>query len=552
MKFLPTVFVALSVFATPTLAIDIQTLAPVRAATVYPNGATVTRVVTAEVPAGSHRVLFPIPNEALDAGPPRIRATTGFQFGAQELLTDYITDPETVFNEAQKQALDNLENAKESRQVQSDRVVFAEAKVHAASAQIEFLRSISGNSLEDLDPTALAETAGMISEQVASGLAALQSAREALRAGQKVLRDLDKLLAQAQRDFDRTSPPDTDVTMMAISIDVDTAQNIEFTLDYLTRGASWTIDYDLFLTRGDDPTLDVSRKILIKQSTYEVWDDIALVLSTADPSAQIDPREVYPSQASIFERQVVNGDFRTDVDVAADRNLKFAETIEERVIIEETSTFAPVAVDGLSISYPYPERVTVMPDEGYLILALGTFELAAETSNRAAPRLDDTAFLMAEFTNTTSEPMLPGTTSLYRDGAFVGRGRIEMIPAGAEETLAFGPLENLRLDFKLLANDTGDVGIISRSDQRQQSMEFSVENLTDDIQLVETLFALPFSEQEDLDISVRARPQPESDDFEKRRNVKRWELELEPGQKQIVQLDVTLDWPQGKQLNWRP
>jgi uncharacterized protein (TIGR02231 family) len=554
MKLLTALPFAFSMFTMPVFADDIQTLAPVRAVTLYPSGATLTRVITADVPQGSHRIMFPLPREATNSGPPRIRSSFGFDLGAQEILPGYITDPEQVYTPEQLLAFERVEAARDAQRRQQDLVASGTAAVAAAQAKIAFLRSISGGSLDTVDPAALANTAAVIGEQVAAGLTELQTATEALRADQEILDDLGKQFTQAQRDFDRTSPPQGAVDIMAVSVDVGAAQTVEFTLDYLTNSAGWGVDYEMFLER-DASKLSVSRKVAVQQYTGEVWSDVELVLSTANPQAQLDPIQPQPNKAVIFDQKqrrnasptvFVEGNFGKSA--MADRD----PIIEEPVMLEDGGTFASVAIDGLSITYVYPERVTVRPDEGTLILALDKFELDAQVFNRASPRYDDTGFLMAKFTNVTPEPILPGTTSLYRDGRFVGRSTVGMIPAGGEETLAFGALEGLQLDYKVLNNDTGDQGIISRADTREQALEFTVENLTGQLETVETLFALPFSEQEDLRVDVNAKPRPDEVDFEQKRGIGRWVLELQPGEKKTVRLDVEMSWPQGQILNWRP
>jgi uncharacterized protein (TIGR02231 family) len=526
---------------------DIQTLAPVRSVTIYPNGATLTRVITADVPAGSHRVLFPIPQEALNSGPPRIRSKFGFELGAQEYLPDYVTDATLVYSPAQAIAFERLEGLKDQRLGLGDAVTRGNAAVEAAKAKAAFVRSISGSGLENVDVIALADVVAMIGEQVTGALAELQSATESLRADQEALDDLDKEIAQAQRDFDRTAPPRGSVGMMAVSVEASAEQTIEFTLEYLVRHASWAVDYDMFLDR-DAAKLNVSRKILVRQYSDEVWSDVELIMSTANPFAQLVPGNANENPAWITENGKVG--YSSAPRKLRDHAEGLAFDSEEAPVIAEIA--ANVVIDGLSVTYDYPQRVTISPNDGVLSLALGTFDLDAEEFNRAVPRVDETAFLMAKFTNSTPEPMLPGTTSLYRDGKYVGRGQVGMIPAGAEETLAFGPLEGLRLDYKRLNNDTGDTGIISRADTREQALEFSVENLTSEVEVVETLFALPFSEQEDLVVTARARPKPDAVDFEQRRNVGQWLLELQPGEKRTVRVDVEMTWPQGQQLQWQP
>jgi len=103
-----------------------------------------------------------------------------------------------------------------------------------------------------------------------------------------------------------------------------------------------------------------------------------------------------------------------------------------------------------------------------------------------------------------------------------------------------------------LANDTGDRGFISTSATRKQSLEFTVENLTTEAEDVQTLFALPFAQEEDLDIRVATRPKPDAEDFEQKRGVAVWDMTLAPGQKQTVRVDVDLSWPEGQQMIWNP
>ena len=83
-------------------------------------------------------------------------------------------------------------------------------------------------------------------------------------------------------------------------------------------------------------------------------------------------------------------------------------------------------------------------------------------------------------------------------------------------------------------------------------MEFSVENLLDKVETVQTLFSLPFAEQEDLEVSVSTRPNFDETDFEQRRGVSVWTLEVGPGETKTVRVNVEMNWPEGQQLNWRP
>ena len=59
---------------------------------------------------------------------------------------------------------------------------------------------------------------------------------------------------------------------------------------------------------------------------------------------------------------------------------------------------------------------------------------------------------------------------------------------------------------------------------------------------------VPYSEQEELDISWQASPRPSEEDYEDRQGVLVWDFDLNAGGKQAVSLSYQLEWPEGKVL----
>lgn len=537
--------------ALSALAADYQSAAPVTAATVYPQGATVTRKVRAELPAGAHRILFPVRGAMMAYGPPRIAVSAGVALGATQLLRGYVTDPEGVYTSGQAAARDRVEALEDELTARRDEIARAQTALAAAEARRAFVASLKGGALERIEPEALGAAADLVARETATAQLDAQQAREAVRALEETLRDLTRELTQAKASFARLTPPEGPVDMMAVSVELDAPQEVVVDVQYLEGGASWRPDYDMYLTRGEQASIRIDRKAVVQQYTGEIWDGVDLVLSTADPFAGVVPTEPQPNQARIGtdapKRMPLSG-AAFDAAPATEEMRLQAEPVEAA-----RQLAAGVKVEGLSVTYEYPRKVTLSPEGGDgLQLALDTVTLEAREKIIAAPRSDTTAFLLAETRNTLPEPILPGEASIYRDGVFLGRSLVPLIPAGAEEDLSFGPLEALRLEWKLLDNDTGDKGIVSRSDTREQALEFSVENLGDAPVELTALFALPYSEQEDLEVEVRARPAPTRVDHDKKRGLGAWDMALAAGEKQVVRVDLTFDWPSGSQLYWMP
>jgi uncharacterized protein (TIGR02231 family) len=199
----------------------------------------------------------------------------------------------------------------------------------------------------------------------------------------------------------------------------------------------------------------------------------------------------------------------------------------EPEVVEAYTSMIPVFV-GDTVVYHYPTIVSIAPNVDDLRLALDEIKLIPRIEARAVPRADKTAFLMARFTNETKQMLLPGVASLLRDGTLVGTIPFEQVAPGAEAEVPFGPIEGLRLKRDMPLRAEGDSGIITTINQIDEKAVMSVENLTEETWPVRLLDQVPYSEQDDLEISYSADPVPTEVDVDGRRGVLAWEFDVAP------------------------
>lgn len=533
------------VAACPALADDVTAQAPVAAVTVFPDGAEMTRRARVELPAGESRVFLPY--DGLDdlAALPRILASDGATIGALGFRRAVPVGPGELLTGVQAAAWDEIERLQGEIDAVEDERATAAAETKALEARLGFLAKARPG--EAATAESILEMAGTISAEVARAEAALVATRAGLRPLDDRLDELNQALAAAEAAFDRLSPPGELTDMLSVEVSVADAGPVVLELTQLTGRAWWQMDYDIDLDR-EAGALDIERKLIVMQETGELWGDVALTLSTARPGETVAPAPVLPDRARIEEPR----DFvRAAPAPMAMAMEDAAPIIEPEIVVDVDMKTAEMQVDGLALSYIYPTPVTVATDEA-AELALDRLALEAEPMVWASPLSDQTAFTVARFTNTTGEPLLPGPANILRDGHLVGRDHVEMIPAGAETEMGFGPVDGIRLETIFERNAEGDAGIISRSNTREQQITFTVENLTGESQQVRAVFPITFSEQEDLRVRVAAVPEPDETDIDRMRGVSAWDLALAPGETAEVSLTVTLDWPEGMELLWSP
>ena len=143
---------------------------------------------------------------------------------------------------------------------------------------------------------------------------------------------------------------------------------------------------------------------------------------------------------------------------------------------------------------------------------------------------------------------------MYRDGVFIGKTETGPVPVGDEIAIPFGAVDGIRLDWILLAGESGDdeehtlFSYRRATHYQEQAMQFSVENLTVEPVEVTALYALPYSEQAEPQVSVDTEPAPNILDWENSRGVGARTLPLDHGEKKTAYIEVEMNWPNAEKM----
>ncbi|WP_299650428.1 DUF4139 domain-containing protein [uncultured Tateyamaria sp.] len=530
----------LALLPLPVLADTFVVQAPLVAATVYAQGALVSRNATVDLPAGQHTVELRDMDPSLSLDAMDIRLT-----GATIIARSWTQRPNAPYRAPRTPdwvaAKDALDTATEALAALDDRIALALASAQAAQDQIEFLNGLTVPE----DAATNVDDLRAIGQLIASDGTAARAAMRAAEAEARQLRrdrpDLEFAMAQAQAALDAVTPTNTAPATLSLNVSVPQPVAVALDLTYLTGGVSWAPVYDINLT--DDTALSIARSAVISQFTNEDWTDIQLTLSTLEPFAQSEPSQLWPQRRRIEDPVQQKRELSR---LQADSVMGAAEPIMEAPVIVEEA--AAANFDGIGVTYTLPTLVTIKARSEDLQVALDTLDMDATLSAQAIPLFDETAFRLAKITNTSPEILLPGRALLYVDGQLVGRTQVAALPPNAKADLFFGRIDGLRLTRTVLDRNEGDRGIITRSNEETEAVRIEVENLTDRAWDVAVRDAVPFSEQEDLEIDWSASPAPDHEAVDDQRGILEWQLSLDAGETETISIDTTLTWPEGKVL----
>ena len=527
-------------------AAELNATSAVDAVTVYPDGASVTRIIAVDLPAGDNTLVardFPL---GLDASSLRVEgeAATRIVIGAIDARPPRAAPPV------------NLPEIDKRIEALKDERVNLDGAIAAANARRKFAERFAEASPAGLGekgearPIAEWRTAfAAVSEEVAAADAAIREA-------ERKQRDIDREIARLEADR-AAKPP----SKLEVRIDLAATAPAHATLKvtYAVRHARWTPLYDARLdtgTKDRKPALELVRRADITQTTGEDWSNIALAVSTVRMARGGSAPELnslivqYPPAQPPRPMGLAQESYRRAMPAPAAAPAPADEVMEKKADEQQAS----VEVSAFQVTFKIPGRVSVGTKEGAKALRISTAVIAPDLSVRAAPVLDPTAFLEASFTQSEDAPLLPGRVAIYRDGMFVGSGRMAAARKDEMVRLGFGADDKIKIERTVVRRNEGSAGLIvttSKTDER--AFKTSVRNGHDIPVKITISDQLPVSENEDIQVEMLpATTPPTATNVHDKRGVLEWAFDAKPGEVKDIAFAWRVRWPKDKGIVMMP
>ena len=529
--------------AAATGSLDAPDTSRVTAVKLYPGSATVERVL--DVAAGARQAVFACLPTALDVASLRVDADAGIRVGdmstrqvARELLGRACASP-----------LDERIRALE------DRLAALQAEDGGIEAAVGYLNSFQRPAEKEGQGAAAApgmDAPGQIAATVQalthSMQTALQRRHELLRQQQAIEEELKPLLAERER----VGAGDAKVSVVSIALAAERAGALR--LIYQVRGPGWQPGYRATLDSASKKVL-LQRQALVAQNTGEDWNGVRLTLSTGQPGGATEGPTPRPWRVSLrppMQKNAARSAGRMmEADAAAP--MAMARAVREEAAAPEEEpmpSFDVTSIDGAyATEFAVPQAITVPSSRQRVSLTLGEQQLDAKLRVRTSPAQEEAAYLIAEVA--TPEGVWPGgPLDLYRDSAYVGKGRFD-VDALARSGLAFGRDENVRVRAEMPKQGAGSAGFIGSRREQSLQRSYTIENRHKDAIELQVLDAAPISEHEDVRVQSSYQPSPTSTEWRQQPGAVLWQQKLAAGATQKFTASHTITWPKDQNLSDR-
>ena len=542
--------------------------------TVFPRGAEATRSAHVKLSAGEHTLVLGDLPAGVVAGSVRVSGETSggtLQIGAVDTRNIFVTD------EA-KSELDKSKRQRIEEQIESleDQKRELEDTIFSAETQKSLLKNLatlpsrpaapqSGGGLRT--PDEWGQIYSLIGDRM---LEAQQKAREARVA----IRDIDKNIDDLRKQLTSEPAKRERRTEVKVSLAADADLEGDLAVRYQLRRATWKARYEARLKSGGNdkkPVLELIRRASVTQRTGEDWTDIALTLSTTEPQrGTARPRlgtltvDFYaepkpePRLTGYLRKQKMAPASPAPASEAApmdamegdDVNRSVGGMLAARKVVA-VDRRASVRQAPFQALYVIAGRHTIKSDGATKKVRIDNADLGVSLDVRTVPSRNPTAYLYAAFTLAKTLRVLPGPVALFRDGVFVGNGRLPVLAAGESHELGFGIDDAVRVKFAALKRSRGETGTFSTSKTEQRRFKITVKNLHDRKVKVRVIDRLPVSGNEEIVVEPEgAAASPSAKDIGDRAGLIAWDLQLAPGAEKALVYGYQVSWPADKAIRF--
>ncbi len=527
------------VAASPALAAQIEAKSRISHVIVYPDSARIVRVMEVELPAGATSIVLRGLPLNLDPASLRVegQGTTPFSIGSAQTRVAP-TDPKAI-PESTARRLRDLQTQAET----------IKTRIGALEGRRGMIQRFA-----DAGPDKLGGSGGL---DVAKWTEAIEAiGREFAKVGDEIriasaeqasVQEQIRVLEASNRGPSAAQP----ARDVIVDVEAPAASKASITVTYQVRGASWRPAYDVKLTtdKGAKAQMELVRRALVRQRTGEDWSNAEIAVSTSRPGRGVKAPDVFTERLAFFDVQAMERDRAKG---AAQRDSASRQAMVAASPAPPASAPMVAAVEREAVLeagdyeavFRIPGRIDLASDGSERSLRIGSRQITADLSVRAAPAFDPTAYLEASFVNAEEAPILPGEISIQRNGVFVGRGQLNMVAPGAATRIGLGADERVKIERKPVSRKENEPTWFGQTKQEVREFRTTVQNLHTFPIKAFIVDRIPISENSAITIEqLAATTAPNDKTVEGRRGVLGWTFDIAPNETKEIRLAYRMRWP---------
>lgn len=322
--------------------------------------------------------------------------------------------------------------------------------------------------------------------------------------------------------------------------EIATATNIS--MKYLVGGAGWTPKYDIRVD-GVDAGIKIDYNASVMNQSGEMWDNVNITLSTADPHRNHEIPALTPWTLS-YNSYNTYGEGKLEEYGAKEVSRDQAYRNSGGIALLDGVAYEEIDVPAVIIDFDIKGKYTIPSNGRAYTMEVSTHNLSAAFQYFAIPKVDKDAFLLAAITGWEKLNLIEGPTNIYFRETYVGHSYIK--PQYANDTLDI----SLGRDNKVMINrikveDKDAHKVFGTQKEEKFTYRITVRNTNSTKVNLELLDQIPVSQVEEIKVDKGEISGAELD--EKSGQLK-WRVDLKPAESKEFIVSFKVQYPKSKPI----
>jgi uncharacterized protein (TIGR02231 family) len=365
------------------------------------------------------------------------------------------------------------------------------------------------------------------------------------------VKTLNEKVAKVQRQINETRDVyNRNTSEVLVTVQADAATAVELDLNYVVANAGWAPVYDLRAVDTKSP-IQLAYKASVYQATGEEWNNVHLVLSTANPNLGGLKPELAAWYVEFYQPisyKVKNESYNKLAKSAPTAMRSSAAREDAGAEMEEATTaaeFTTVVETSLNVEFDISIPQTVASTAKPTVVDVRSSSVNAAYEYAVAPKLDLDAFLLAKITGWEDLNLLPGEANIFFEGTFVGKTFID--PNSIRDTLSVSMGRDKRIVVKReKVKGLSTRNVIGVNEKQASAWEITVRNTKSDPVKVVIEDQIPVSRNNQIEVTVVDVGGAKQDTYSGKLT---WKLNLKPAENKKLAYKFEVKYPKDRQIS---
>ncbi len=510
----------------------LQVRSEMKEATVFFQGAQLTREAQARVPAGINELVFTNLPLDIDASSIQVKASGALTILSVSHRTNFLESP------GQSREIRMLED---SLRYYKNRIDLKRSllKVYEEEEALLAANRSLGGSERGVQVAELRAAADFLRQR-------LQEIKtNSLKVQQEVEKDGERHARISQQLNRLRGRASSRMGEVVVQVSANSAVNAAFVLTYNTFSAGWNPVYDIRVA-DIDRNLELLLKANAYQNTGEDWNNVRLTFSTGDPR-QWGQKPQLSQWFLRFDEEIAvmgYGTQRKILEIVADNYEMDFEASPAPVTAQSAADFVQVQEGRVTREFVVNTPYNLPSGGDRRVVELENNSLPALYEYFVVPKLNPDAFLVARVPDWQQYALLPGEANMFFEGTFLGKTFID--PGVTTDTLelSLGRDRNIVVKRERM-KDQSRRSFLGNRTTDTVGWEISARNNKRVAVILNIQDQVPVSTQQDIEVSVEEMSGAQ---YDRDRGFVTWRLELAQAETQQRSIRYSVRYPSGKKI----